>query len=222
LNPGLSALNYSARIGGSGTSCGFNGDDNPERIVVDSSGQVFVTGFTSTSQTMGFPVTPGAFDTTYGGNYDAFVLAFDPDPFSVTYASYLGGANIDVGKDIAIDSNGKLFVTGYTFSSGLPVCGYAFDKTLNGDSDAFFSGLDPQSQGSADLYYGTYLGGNGRDWGVGLSAGTGGGFFLTGLSTSTNFPVTAGGYQGTNSGDQDAYITLFPCSRRGSRRSAPP
>jgi hypothetical protein len=209
LTPSLTDIFYSARIGGSGTNCGVNGDDNAERLTLDGPGNIYITGYTSTNQGQGFPVTANAYDTTFNGVYDAFLLKFNPTTFDVRYGTYLGGSSFDVGKDVQVGRDGTIYLTGYTFSANFPVSGDAYDSTLGGESDVYITQINPLAFGPADLVYSTFFGGGGWDWGVGLDAFGEDILFLTGFTQSSGFPITAGSYQETYSGDRDAYISRF-------------
>jgi hypothetical protein len=171
-------------------------------------GKVYITGYTTSSQAQGFPVTAGAFDMTYGGNYDAFAFVFDPSSFSLIYGTYLGGGSVDAAKDIQVDGDGRMLLTGYTFSTTYPTSGNAFDPILSGGLDAFITQLDPTGAGPADLVYSSFLGGANADQGVGLHLFGQDILFLTGLAEA-GFPVTPGSYQDTNSGDRDAFAVRF-------------
>ena len=127
LNAAGTALVYATFLGGSE-------DDRGRSITIDSSGNAYMTGETSSTN---FPVTPGAFDTPYNGIRDAFVAKLDPTGSSLVYSTYLGGGSADGGFSIKIDSAGDAYVTGYTYSADFPVTPDAFDKTLNGVDDAF-------------------------------------------------------------------------------------
>ena len=94
----------------------FGGSDNDEvrKLALDANGNLLLTGYTLSSD---FPVTKDAIQPAYGGNSDAFVLVVNPtNPAFLLYSSYLGGADGEVGFDIAADSAGFLYVTGYTLS----------------------------------------------------------------------------------------------------------
>lgn len=128
LNTTGSALLYSTFLGGS------NGE-NAYGIAVDKSGAAFVAGVTHSSD---FPTTPGAFDTTYNGATDAFVVKLNASGSALAYSTYLGGSDQEWCTAIAIDRSGTAFVTGETPSSDFPTTPGAFDTTHNGaDHDAF-------------------------------------------------------------------------------------
>jgi len=201
LNAAGSALVYSTYLGGTGF-------DLASGISVDSSGAAYVVGSTSSTN---FPVTSQPLQAVYGGGlYNAFVTKLDPAGSTLAYSTYLGGSSEDHGAAIAIDSAGEAFVTGYTNSSNFPTVS-PLQGTLGSGScglgqcfDAFIAKLN--ATGSA-LVYSTYFGGNGGDYGYGIAADSAGDAYITGLTTSTNLPVTPGAYQTTGGGtNYDAYV----------------
>jgi Bacterial Ig-like domain (group 3)/Beta-propeller repeat len=202
LNPTGSALVYSTYLGGSGY-------DEGNGIAVDSSGDVYVTGSTSSSN---FPVTPGAFQTVCGGGgggcYDAFVSKLNPTGSALVYSTYLGGSKEDQGNGIVVDNSGDAYVTGFAQSTDFPVTPGAFQTTFKGNpANVFVSEFN--SSGSA-LVYSTYLGGSGYngDQGFGIAVDSSGDAYVTGVTVSTDFPVTPGAFQ-TNfgGGDGDAFVS---------------
>ena len=133
-----SALLYSTYLGGNGSD---NTNDNGGAIAVDTSGNVYVTGFTFSTN---FP-TLNAFQPTYGGSGDAFVAKINPSQSgtaSLLYSSYLGGSGGggDEGYGIAVDGLGNSYVTGETASTDFPFTQNAFQTKFGGPkhtSDAF-------------------------------------------------------------------------------------
>ena len=200
LNSTLSAPVYSTYLGGSGTDAGRD-------IVVDSSGNAYVTGFTNSSD---FPTSLGAFQTTCGGgapcNNDAFVVKLDGTG-ARDYGTYLGGADSDVGLGITVDSSGNAYVTGGTFSADFPTTAGAAQTTLGGGRDAFVTKLN--ATGTAPLTYSTYLGGSGDDVGNAIVVDSAGAAYVTGSTNSIDFP-TLGAFQttiGSVDGATDAFVT---------------
>ena len=148
------SLVYSTYLGGSNS-------DQGTRIAVDSSGNAYVIGSTSSSN---FPTTVGAFQTTLRTtppSDNAFVSKLNSSGSALVYSTYLGGSNtltpVESGNGIAVDSSGNAYVTGSTGSSDFPTTPGAFQTTLRGTGNAFVSKLN--SSGSA-LVYSTYLGGS--------------------------------------------------------------
>jgi uncharacterized repeat protein (TIGR01451 family) len=202
LNPAGTALLYSTYLGGSSSDEGFG-------IALDGTG-AYVTGRTASTN---FP-TAGAFQTTNAGNFDAFVTKLNPAGTALLYSTYLGGSGNEAGLGIAVDSTGAANVTGETGSTNFPVCiatgvpvgcpAAAFQTTKAALKDAFVTKLDPA--GSA-LSFSTYLGGAGDDSGLGIALNSADVAIVTGVTGSTNFPITAGAFQATKAVGLDAFVT---------------
>jgi hypothetical protein len=199
LNPSGSSLVYSTYLGGN------NGGDTGYSITVDSSGNAYVTGQTYSSD---FPTTTGAYNRTHGGGQDVFVTKLNPSGSSLVYSTYLGGNNGDIGRDIAVDSSGNAYVTGQTYSSNFPTTASAYNRTYGGGGrvyyDAFVTKLNPSG---SSLVYSTYLGGTADDTGTGIAVDSSGNTYLTGDTSSSNFPTTVSAYNRTNRGSQDVFVT---------------
>jgi hypothetical protein len=197
LDPTGSTLVYSTYLGGSADDVGL-------AIAVDAFGNAHVAGPTFSSN---FPTTAGAFDTTYNGAGDGFVTKLDPVGSMLLYSTYLGGSGGDQGFGIAVDSAGNTYVTGLTGSSNFPTTTGAVDTSFNGILDAFVTKLNPSLAGSASLVYSTYLGGSGEDLGLGITVDTAGNAYVTGSTSSTNFPTSVGAVDATFNGVVDAFVT---------------
>jgi hypothetical protein len=131
LNPNGSSLLYGTFIGGSDGDRGYG-------IAVDGGGNAYVTGRTLS---LDFPTTSGAFDTSPGGGYDAFVVKLDPNGSSLSYGTFIGGSGSDDGEGIAVDGGGNAYVTGETSSSDFPTTYGAFDTTCGTDGNCNFDGF---------------------------------------------------------------------------------
>jgi murein DD-endopeptidase MepM/ murein hydrolase activator NlpD len=126
-----------------------------------------------------FPTTPEAFDTSYSGNRDAFVVKLNAVGSGLTYATFLGGSDEDWGYGIAVDASGAAYVTGETDSSDFPTTPRAFDTGYNGNADAFVVKLNVAGSG---LAYATFLGGSGVEDGYGIAVDASGAAYVTGCS----------------------------------------
>ncbi|MBI2271471.1 MAG: PKD domain-containing protein [Bacteroidetes bacterium] len=201
LNASGAGLSYSTYLGGSS-------DDRAYGIVLNASGQAFLTGATSSPN---FSVTAGAYDVSYNGGLDAFVTRVNAAGSNLIYSTYLGGAgaafNInEAGQAIAINASDEAFVTGETSSSDFPVTPGAYDVTYNaGQTDAFVTKL---TSSGAFIIYSTFVGGSTmEDHGFGIAVNSVDEVYVSGISYSTNFPVTPCAYQSTKRGWPD--IILF-------------
>ena len=190
LSPSGSSLVYSTYLGGGDQDYGYS-------IAVDSSGNAYVTGWTMSSD---FP-TQNAYQSDQG-NTDAFVAKLTPSGSSLVYSTYLGGGDVDRGYGIAVDNSGCAYVTGYTFSSDFPTQNaYQLDQE---STDAFVTKLTPSG---SSLVYSTYLGGGGvdSDYGQGIAVDSSGNAYVTGCTTSSDFP-TQNAYQ-SHQADRDVFVT---------------
>src|SRR4029453_2247893 len=121
---------------------------------------------------------------TAPGNTDAFVTKLSPAGNSLVYSTYLGGSGFDSGHGIAVDGSGSAYITGETRSTDFPTEN-PFQMDQPGD-DAFVTRLSPSG---SSLEYSTYLGGNGDDVGNSIAVDGSGSAYVTGETSSTNFPT---------------------------------
>jgi Beta-propeller repeat len=183
LNSSGSALIYSTYLSGTDGSYGNS-------ITVDSAGDAYVTGSTSSTD---FPVTTGAFQTVChpcaGDNTNAFVTKLNPDGSALVYSTFLGGSVTDWGSGIALDASDNAYVTGGTRSSDFPVTPGSFQPTYDSPGSAFVTKLN--AQGTA-LIYSTYLGGSGG--GAQIVVNSAGNAYVVGGTQSPTFPSTPGAF----------------------------
>jgi Beta-propeller repeat len=198
FNPTGTGLVYSTYLGG-------NGDDQGYGIAVDASGDAYVTGST---QSADFPTTPGAFQTTFSGTgqyaINAFVTKLNPTGTGLVYSTYLGSGGFGAG--VAVDPTGEAYVTGGA-GPGFPTTPGAYQTTFGAANifgKAFVSKLNPTGTG---LVYSTYLGGSGGDGGAGVALDSAGDAYVTGGTSSADFPTTPGAYQTTYGGSGEAFVT---------------
>ena len=201
LNANGSALVYSTFLGG-------NAEDKGNAIALDSSGNVYVTGETGSSN---FPTTSTGFDKVFGGGTcsgspctDIFVTKLNAAGSALSYSTYLGGNGADEGLGVAVDTSGKIYVTGAT-AGGLRMKSNAYDNGYNGGTtDAFLTKLDPTLSGSASHLYSTYLGGSGDEQGNAIAVDSSGKAYIAGETYSSGFP-TKNAYASSNAGQADAF-----------------
>jgi uncharacterized repeat protein (TIGR01451 family) len=186
LNVDGTALVYSTYLGGSSS-------EQANGIAVDSSGNAYLAGYTYSGD---FPTTPGAFKTSISAadSQDAFVTKLNNTGTALVYSTFLGGSGADQATAIKVGSSGYAYVTGMTASANFDVTPGAYQTTYGGASsssygDAFATKFDPTG---TTLIYSTYIGGAGDDAGFGIDLASSGEVYLTGSTSSGNFPTTSG------------------------------
>jgi Beta-propeller repeat/Domain of unknown function DUF11 len=213
LDPLGHTLIYSTYLSG-------NGIDTATGLALDTGGNAYVTGTTtSTEIDTGFPSTLGAdSDQRYsgrrpGGTSSFFVTKINPSfsgADSVPYSTYFGGssphAGETVGGGIAVDANSDVYITGGTNFTDIPVLN-AFSGTLSGGLDVFVAEFNPAAVTGTQLLYSTYLGGTGDDIGFGIAVDSALSAYVTGSTTSIDFPAAGSGvFQATQRGGRDAFL----------------
>jgi hypothetical protein len=199
LNATGSDLIYSTFLGGSGNGFG-NG------IAVDASGSAYVTGAIDSS---GFPITPGAVQATYGGGeYDAYLSKLDAAGSVLVYSTYLGGSGWDLGRGIAVDASGNVYVTGVTESSNFPTTPGAFQTTNTGGNYNYSGFVSKLSLGPGPVTTANLTGPSGNNgWYLGAVT-------VTLVATPGNSPISAT-YYSIDSGPYQGYGAPFPISTDG-------
>jgi hypothetical protein len=182
-------LRYATYLGGSGEDVNWG-------IAVDGAGNAYISG---TTESPNFP-TQNAFQPQYGGDGDAFVTKLNPTGTALVYSTYLGGSGADAGRGIGLDKSGAVYLGGATTSTNFPLM-EPVQPVYGGAGDAFAARL---SGSGSSLLYATYLGGTGADESRGLVTDAAGNAYLTGFTTSLDFPL-AGAYQGVNAGGHDVF-----------------
>ena len=176
INAAGSALVYSTYLGG-------NGNDYGHGIAVDGSGNAYVTGRTGSTN---FP-TANPLQASYRGGFsDAFVTKINAAGSALVYSTYLGGNGDDYGASIAVDGSDNASVTGFTSATNFPTTN-PMQASNGGGGDAFVTRIS--AAGSA-LVYSTYVGGSGDDFGASIAVDGSGNAYVTGTTSSTNFPMT--------------------------------
>ena len=182
FNAAGDALVFSTLVGGAQAETGRS-------VALDGAGNAYVCGETMSAD---FPVTPGAFSTTFSGQQplltgnDGFVFKLDSAGSALSYATFLGGNGDDRATDIAVDSSGSAYVTGSTSSSNFPLLNAAL-PTASGGFNSFNGYATKLNSAGSALVYSTYLGG-GLSQSIALDSA--GAAYLTGSTSSINFPLT--------------------------------
>ena len=209
LNPAGTAFLYATYLGGSSEERAYG-------IALDSQGDAYVTGL---SRSTDFPVTSGAFQTTNLSSQEvmaesfsatAFVTKLNPTGSALVYSTFLGGhlspGASDIGVGIAVDSQGSAYVTGGAGSADFPTTLGAYQPkstsagTTGRSGSSFVTKLNPA--GTA-LVYSTYLGGSAGAGSHAIALDSQGDAYVTGVTVSTDFPVTPGAFQPPHRADRN-------------------
>ena len=204
-------LVYSTYLGGTGVCHG-------NAIAVDATGNAYITGQTG-NEFFTASDWPNVFKKTITGSLDAFIAKLDPTGAIWLYKTYVGGANIDEGTGIAVDSSSppNIYITGYTFSADFPGSGFVpvGQMTIGTAPDAFVFKLKTAQTGASDGVYSTYLGGSTDDRATGIVVDGSGNAYVTGTTTSGDLSVVnpisivapaTGNNQGVLPGSPSAFV----------------
>jgi hypothetical protein len=193
LNSPLSIALYLTYLGGSG-------NDGAEAIAVNDLGVAYVVGETSS---IDFPTTLMAFDQTLGGASDAFLARVNSSGSTLVHSTYLGGSADEYASDVALDSSGAPYVAGATGSADFPVTSNGIDTALNGASDAFLAKFEATG---SNLAYATFIGGSDADAAEAIALNRASEVYLTGYTSSSDFPITENAFDRIPNGAQDAFL----------------
>ena len=192
LNQNGTDLIFSTYLGGSDTDICLG-------LAVDGAGNIYVAGQTLSTN---FPVA-NPFQNTNGGVTDGFLTKLNPTGNSLIFSTYLGGSGGEVVFDVRVDTSGNIYTGGTTGSGNFPTLN-AIQPNTAGGSDCFFTKFNPAGN---SLAYSTYFGGELTDSGQGFTADAQGNAYMTGVTNSRNYPVTANVFQRVKSGSDDAFVT---------------
>ncbi|MFW9968513.1 MAG: SBBP repeat-containing protein, partial [Candidatus Thorarchaeota archaeon] len=178
----------------------FGGSSYEEYVhtVTDSVGNVWITGATTS---VNLHTTDDAYNQTYSGSTDVFVIKLDGENGSVLYSTYLGGSNYEIPMTIEIDSEDNVWVCGETGSSDFPTTSNAYNSTMNGSNDMFIFSL---SGNNGSLLYSTFVGGSGLESALSLDLDSEGNVWTTGLTDSGDFPMSPSSLYPVHNGSFDA------------------
>lgn len=185
------------------TYFGGTGDDEATAMSCDATGNVYITGFTNSADSI---ATVGAYQTVIGGLTDAFVAKFSTSGVR-QWATFFGGTGDDKATGIACDATGNVYITGVTNSTSAISSTGAYQAAFGGGTnDAFIVKFNS----TGVRQWATYYGGSGDDQGKGISCDVGGNIFITGITNSTNAMTSIGASQTTfGGGAYDVFVTKF-------------
>ncbi len=179
------------------------GGDDVETCHLSPSGTVYLTGSTSSQA---FPTTNGAYDRSFNGWVDCFLMEFDIVQSSIVYSTFIGGNGLDAPDQLAIDGEGDVYVTGITYSSDFPTTSGAYDRHLDGNSDTFILKFDT---GDWSLDYSTLYGGSTAEHPNDIFIDPTGVAYVTGSTTSTDLPTTENAWSSDLGGEKDVYCCVI-------------
>ena len=200
-NTGL--LTWSTYYGGGGNDEGYS-------IFCNESGDIYITGLTSSSDFNVYSQAGAHNQNVYGGGgNDAFILQFS-NTGALNWATLYGGGGDDRGHSIFCDGAGNIYATGRA-GPGFPTHAWpgAYNNNLNGGGhDAFIL----RFANSGAITWATYYGGNGWDEGNSITCDRMDNIYVTGFTNSANFSThiwTDAYYQDTLGGGRDAFVLRF-------------
>jgi gliding motility-associated-like protein len=205
LNPSGSAYIYSTYIGGTG-------DEFPQSLITDYSGNLYIYGSTGSPD---YPVTAGCYDNSYNGNYDIILTKLNPSGSALLGSTYLGGTGDDgynsiylnygdhYRGEIILDDTDNPVIASFSNSAAFPTTAGSYDPTYNNGQDGI---VFKMNSNLTAMIWGTFLGADGDDAAFGLATNSTGEIYVVG-STAGGFPTTASvitpSYQG---GSEDGFI----------------
>ncbi len=199
LNGNLSKLKYSTFIGGSDT-------ETSRDIKWSPMSYISICGsLTSTD----FPVTSNAYNEDKNSkpmNLDCFLLKLNISDSNLSFSTYFGGTGNQGCKSMDIDNYGKYYITGSVSKGDFPITENAYDKTLNGGRDIFITKF---LANGTDIEYSTFFGGNDSEIGISLVLDENNNIYVTGRTTSKDFPIVKGSYCTSNNGRKDGIVFRF-------------
>ena len=190
---------WATYLGGSDEEGGGNS------IRLDAAGNPYALITTTSSDA---ETTPGAYQRTYGGDGDLYVARLTPDRGTLVWATYLGGPQDESTEthELAVDAQGNVYVAAPTKSPSFPTTPGAFQRQFGGVHDIFVAKL---SADGSRLLASTFIGGDGPDRPEGVAVDAFGNVHFTGVTASTNFPLTEGAVQSRRRGERDAVAVVL-------------
>jgi hypothetical protein len=196
LDPAGTRLEYSTLLGG-------NKADNPAGIQVDAAGNIYVYGFTDSTD---FPCTRGAYDTTPDGTQTAFLAKLNPSAGRLEYSTLLPGKG-GMDSKFLVDEQGNAFICTSQVTSGLATTPGALFRTFQGgENDVYIAKLNATG---TDLIFATYLGGSSREEVGAVVLDENGSLVVVGLTQSPDFPTTDGSNEQVKAGMSCLFIAVL-------------
>lgn len=186
------------------TYYGGNGYDAIDRVFINQAGRIVIAGITESGN---MPLAGSSWDVSYAGSQDCFIAVFDNTCSTLLAATYLGGSGYEGLFGMAIDDSGYVYVTGLTDSRNFPTTAGAFQRQYGGGEDDVF--VTKLRTDCSALVFSTYIGGANYDEGYRLALSPSGEICVTGMTLSTNFPITADAYQRSIGRYEDGFCVIL-------------
>src|SRR5690606_33693557 len=172
---------------------------------VDGAGNPYLL-FTTESSGI---ATPGAYQTTYEGGQDVFVMKLDPSTGDYVWGTYLGGSANESTEthEMAVDQAGNVYVAAPTKSTDFPTTAGAFSRTPDANYNQVF--VSKISANGSTLVASTFVGGTANERPEGIAVDAAGNVYITGVTGSADFPLSANAFQSTMGGEPDAFVTVL-------------
>ena len=215
-NPTGSSMIFSTYLGGSN-------NEHPSSIFTDATDNLFILGKTYSTN---FPVTAGAYDNSFNGNCDLVVCKLNPSGTALMASTFVGGSgedgvNInanftlnaslkynyadDSRGDIMLDAAGNCYVSSCTKSIDFPATAGAAQSSFQGGTQD--GCVFKMSNDLSTMQWATYLGGSDDDAAYYLDVDPNQNVYVTGGTSSSNFPTTPGAFHTAYGGQIDGFIT---------------
>jgi len=198
------------------TYLGGSRADSPTAMAVDEDGNVYLTGWT---QSTDFPLGGNAPQVQRAGDtgQDAFVVKLSPSipgPLGLVFSTYLGGELSETGYAIDVDEQGYVYVAGVTRSEEFPLAGRPIQRGRWGDQDAFIAWLDPNAPDPASaLLYSSYLGGEYNDEARAVAALGRGVAAIASATFSQMYHVSPNAFTPAYRGGGDVFLTVLDMNK---------
>jgi hypothetical protein len=192
--------------------------DRARSIVVDRAGKVYIAGETFSYD---FPVTPGAYQTTYRGGSDAFVAKLDMTTAKTEYATFIGGSSIDQAWKILLNGQGHVAVGGFSISEDYPTTPNAMQPRIAGESDATLTILDlSQNVSARALTYSTFYGGSDGEVILDMRIGFDGRYYIGGYTLSRDLKTVDALRPTSENGSTDGFVAILDVTETPQRALA--
>ncbi len=199
------------------TYFGGPGADFAMGVAVESTDRVWFAGYTFSPE---YPISDDPYQPFNAGRGDLFITRLDLSRSGlaqIDYSTYLGGTDYDKLTAMTRDSSGKIYLTGYTYSTDFPLTANAYQKTIAGNADLFLVVFDAARPKDQQLVYSTFLGGGDDDVPYGLSLDAVGRVMISGYTFSTDFPILNEPAQAASKGFADGFVVwIDPAASDGA------